>query len=200
MISLCSKYEINTSTGELARLVLILPCLLLQGGEKYEQGCILWFYQHLRLYWCLNNTDESKDNWKSNLIRISKSSMSLFPDGLKTEKYKNGRGKSSGGDRGRPKGRGHRRTDSHDHSYTSPFSGRREKKKLQTANQSYLLPKIHFSTTYQKMGVLALMVAEIWAISFWRFAYQFCKIKQNVSFESEILESNCLSDVLTFKN
>ena len=123
-----------------------------------------------------------------------------FPDDLKTEKYKNGRGKSSGGDRGRPKGRGHRRTDSHDHSYTSPFSGRREKKKLQTANQSYFLPKIHFSTTYQKMGVLALMVAEIWAISFWRFAYQFCKIIQNASFESEILESNCLSDVLTFKN
>ena len=95
--------------------------------------------------------------------------------------------------------RGHRRTDSHDHSYTSPFSGRREKKKLQTANQSYFLPKIHFSTTYQKMGVLALMVAEIWAISFWRFAYQFCKIIQNASFECEILESNCLSDVLTFK-
>ena len=129
MTSLCSKYEINTSTGELARLVSIVPCLLLQGGEKYELGCILWFYQHLRLYWCLNNTDESKANWKSNLIRISKSSMSLFPDGLKTEKYKNGRGKSSGGDRGRPKARGHRRTDSHDHSYTSPFSGRREKKK-----------------------------------------------------------------------
>ena len=100
MISLCSKYEINTSTGELARLVLILPCLLLQGGEKYEQGCILWYFQHLRLYRCLNNTDESKANWKSNLIPISKSSMSLFPDGLKTEKYKNGRGKSSGGDRG----------------------------------------------------------------------------------------------------
>ena len=36
-----------------------------------------------------------------------------------------------------------------------------KRKKLQTANQSYLLPKIHFSTTYQKMGVLALMVAEI---------------------------------------
>ena len=38
-----------------------------------------------------------------------------------------------------------------------------------------------------------------WAISFWRFAYQFCKIIQNASFECEILESNCLSDALTFK-
>ena len=71
-----------------------------------------------------------------------------------------------------------------------------KRKKLQTANQRYFLPKIHFSTTYQKMGVLALMVAEIWAISFWRFAYQFCKIIQNASFASEILESTCLSDVL----
>ena len=38
MITLCSKYEINTSTGELARLVLILPCLLLQGGENMSKG------------------------------------------------------------------------------------------------------------------------------------------------------------------
>ena len=47
MISLCSKYEINTSTGELARLVLILPCLLLQGGENMSKGV---YYDFINIY------------------------------------------------------------------------------------------------------------------------------------------------------
>ena len=66
---------------------------------------------------------------KSDLHQL-KLNFILFPEDLKTEKYKNCRGKSSGGDRGRPKAaRGHRRTTSHDNSYTSPFSGPRGKEK-----------------------------------------------------------------------
>ena len=55
-------------------------------------------------------------------------SLFLFPEDLKTEKYKNGRGKSASGDLGRPSAAlGHLRTTSHDNSYTFPFSGPRGK-------------------------------------------------------------------------
>ena len=55
-----------------------------------------------------------------------------FPDDLKTEKYKNGRGKSSSGDLGRPSAAlGHLRTTSHDHFYTFPFSGRQGKNDIE---------------------------------------------------------------------
>ena len=63
-----------------------------------------------------------------------------FPEDLKTEKYKNGRGKSSSGDLGRPSAAlGHLRTTSHDNSYTFPFSGPREKNDIEV-----LLMKIRF--------------------------------------------------------
>ena len=63
-----------------------------------------------------------------------------FPDDLKTEKYKNGRGKSSSGDLERPSAAlGHLRTTSHDHSYTFPFSGRQGKNDIEL-----LLMRIRF--------------------------------------------------------